>query len=122
MSNERIDLGKKGEKISVEFLKKQGYKIVETNYRCSVGEIDIVAKDKDVLCFVEVKTRKSDEYGLPEEAVDWHKQRKLVKVALAYLEEKKVYGQDLRFDVVSVYPGHIKLIKDAFIVRTDYPY
>jgi len=122
VSNERIDLGKKGEKISVEFLKKQGYKIVETNYRCSVGEIDIVAKDKDVLCFVEVKTRKSDEYGLPEEAVDWHKQRKLVKVALAYLEEKKVYGQDLRFDVVSVYPGHIKLIKDAFIVRTDYPY
>ena len=122
MSNERINLGKKGEKISIEFLKKQGYKIVETNYRCSVGEIDIVAKDKDVLCFVEVKTRKSDEYGLPEEAVDWHKQRKLVKVALAYLEEKKVYGQDLRFDVVSVYPGHIKLIKDAFIVRTDYPY
>ena len=122
MSNERINLGKKGEKISIEFLKKQGYKIVETNYRCSVGEIDIVAKDKDVLCFVEVKTRKSDEYGLPEEAVDRHKQRKLVKVALAYLEEKKVYGQDLRFDVVSVYPGHIKLIKDAFIVRTDYPY
>jgi len=122
VSNERINLGKKGEKISIEFLKKQGYKIVETNYRCSVGEIDIVAKDKDVLCFVEVKTRKSDEYGLPEEAVDRHKQRKLVKVALAYLEEKKVYGQDLRFDVVSVYPGHIKLIKDAFIVRTDYPY
>jgi len=122
VSNERINLGKKGEKISIEFLKKQGYKIVETNYRCSVGEIDIVAKDKDVLCFVEVKTRKSEEYGLPEEAVDGRKQRKLVNVALAYVKEKKVYEQDLRFDVVSVYPGHIKLIKDAFIVGTDYPY
>lgn len=122
MSNERANLGRRGENISIEFLKKQGYKIMETNYRCSLGEIDIVAKDKNVLCFVEVKTRRTKEYGLPEEAVDWHKQRKLTKVALAYLKEKKAYNQDLRFDVVSVYPGRIKLIKDAFIVEMDYTY
>jgi len=122
MSNERANLGRRGENISIEFLKKQGYKIMETNYRCCLGEIDIVAKDKNVLCFVEVKTRRTKEYGLPEEAVDWHKQRKLTKVALAYLKEKKVYNQDLRFDVVSVYPGRIKLIKDAFIVEMDYTY
>jgi len=120
VSNERINLGRRGENISIEFLKKQGYKIMERNYRCSLGEIDIVAKDKNVLCFVEVKTRKSQEYGLPEEAVDWRKQRKLAKVALAYLKEKKVYNQDLRFDVVSVCPGDIKLIKDAFVVKIDY--
>ena len=122
MSNKRINLGRKGEDISVEFLKKQGYKIIERNYRCSLGEIDIVAKDKNVLCFVEVKTRKTDEYGLPAEAIDGHKQKKLAKVALAYLKEKRIYKQDLRFDVVSVYANHIELIKDAFIVNTDYTY
>lgn len=122
MSNKRINLGRKGEDISVKFLKKQGYKIMERNYRCSLGEIDIVAKDKNILCFVEVKTRKTKEYGLPEEAIDGHKQKKLAKVALTYLKEKKIYKQDLRFDVVSVHPNHVELIKDAFIVNTDYAY
>lgn len=122
MSNERMNLGRRGENISAEFLRKQGYKIMERNYRCALGEVDIVAKDKDVLCFVEVKTRKTQEYGLPEEAIDWHKQKKLAKVALTYLKEKKIYKQDLRFDVVSVYPDHIELIKDAFVVKTDYTY
>lgn len=122
MSNKRINLGRKGEDISVKFLKKQGYKIMERNYRCSLGEIDIVAKDKNILCFVEVKTRKTKEYGLPEEAIDGHKQKNLAKVALVYLKEKKIYKQDLRFDVVSVYSNHIELIKDAFIVNTDYAY
>jgi len=122
VSNERINLGRRGENVSVKFLKKQGYKIMQTNYRCSVGEVDIIAKDNNVLCFVEVKTRKSQEFGLPEEAVDWRKQMKLAKVALTYLKEKKICEQDLRFDVVSVYPDHIKLIKDAFIVRMDYSY
>jgi len=122
MNNKRINLGRTGEDISVKFLKKQGYKIMERNYRCSLGEIDIVAKDKNILCFVEVKTRKTEEYGLPEEAIDRHKQKKLTKVALAYLKQKRIYKQDLRFDVVSVYPNHIELIKDAFIVNTDYTY
>lgn len=122
MNNKRIALGKRGENISVKFLKKQGYKIIKRNYRCSLGEIDIVAKDKNILCFVEVKTRETEEYGLPEEAIDWRKQKKLAKVALIYLKEKKIYKQDLRFDVVSVYPNHIELIKDAFIVNTDYIY
>lgn len=122
MSNKRINLGRKGEDISVKFLKKQGYKIMERNYRCSLGEIDIVAKDKNILCFVEVKTRRTDEYGLPAEAIDGRKQKKLAKVALTYLKEKKIYKQDFRFDVVSVHPNHVELIKDAFIVNTDYTY
>jgi len=122
MSKERISLGKKGEDISIEFLRKQGYKIMERNYRCPAGEADIIARDKDVICFVEVKTRRTREYGLPEEAIDWHKQKRLAKVALRYLKEKKIEGQDFRFDVVSICSGRIELIKDAFIVRSDYSY
>ncbi|MFB0525901.1 MAG: YraN family protein [bacterium] len=122
MSNKKIDLGRKGEEISVEFLRKQGYKILQRNYRCSLGEIDIVAKDKNILCFVEVKTRNTEEYGLPEEAIDGRKKKKLAKLALTYLKQKKIYKQDFRFDVVSVCPNHIELIRDAFIVNGDYTY
>jgi len=122
MSKQRINLGRRGEKISVEFLRKQGYKIMDRNYRCPQGEIDIVAKDKDVLCFVEVKTRRTEKYGLPAEAVDWHKQKKLARTALTYLKEKNISQQDLRFDVISVYPDHIEIIKDAFLVTKDYIY
>jgi len=122
MSNKKIDLGKKGEDISVKFLKKQGYEIIERNYRCSLGEVDIVAKDKNILCFVEVKARKTEEYGLPQEAIDGYKQKKLARVALTYLKQKKICEQDVRFDVVSVYPDRVELIKDAFIVDVDYTY
>jgi len=122
MSNKRIDLGKKGEDISVKFLKKQGYEIIERNYRCSLGEVDIIAKDKNILCFVEVKARKTEEYGLPQEAIDRYKQKKLARVALTYLKQKKICKQDVRFDVVSVYPDGVELIKDAFIVDVDYTY
>jgi len=122
MSRQRINLGRRGEKISVEFLRKQGYKIMDMNYRCPQGEIDIVAKDKDILCFVEVKTRRTEKYGLPAEAVDWHKQKKLARIALTYLKEKNISQQDLRFDVISVYPDRIEIIKDAFLVTKDYIY
>jgi len=122
MSKQRTNLGRKGEKISVEFLRKQGYKIMDRNYRCPQGEIDIVARDKGVLCFVEVKTRRTEKYGLPAEAVDWHKQKKLARIALTYLKEKNISQQDLRFDVVSVYPDRIEIIKDAFLVTDDYIY
>lgn len=122
MNNRRIELGKKGEDISVKFLKKQGYEIIERNYRCSLGEIDIIAKDKNILCFVEVKMRNTKEYGLPEEAIDGYKQKNLARVALTYLKQKRIYEQDLRFDIVSVYPDRIQLIKDAFVVEEDYTY
>jgi len=122
MSKQRINLGRRGEEISVEFLRKQGYKIMDRNYRCPQGEIDIVAKDKDVLCFVEVKTRRTEKYGLPAEAVNCHKQEKLARVALTYLKEKNISQQELRFDVVSVYPDRIEIMKDAFLVTKDYIY
>ena len=72
-----IALGIYGEKLALKYLKKQKYKILEKNFRCALGEIDIVAKDGGFLVFVEVKTRSSNAFGEPMEAVDFYKQRKL---------------------------------------------
>jgi len=114
----KIVTGKKGETIAAAFLKKNGYRILETNYRCAFGEIDIVARDKDELVFVEVKTRSSIELGYPEQAVGIHKQKKMSQVALWYLEEKKLTNTGSRFDVVAITKSdsqeEIKLIKNAF--------
>jgi putative endonuclease len=110
--------GKVGEQIAVSFLKKNGYKILEKNFRCRLGEIDIVAREGKNLVFIEVKTRKSNELGYPEEAVDLRKQRKIVAVALSYLQEKNISDKDIRFDVVAVLMTdsrpEIRLIQNAF--------
>ena len=98
-----------------------GYKIETKNYRCPFGEIDIIAKDKGVLAFVEVKTRLSQRFGAPKEAVDYHKQQRLIRIALYYLAcLGKKEGQEIcRFDVVSILRDSqsgwiVELIKDAF--------
>ena len=83
-----IEKGKKGEDIAAARLRKEGYRIIERNYRCIYGEIDIIAMHSGDIVFVEVKSRKSDEFGSPEEAVGITKQRKISKVALNYLQEK----------------------------------
>ncbi|MBM4086823.1 MAG: YraN family protein [Planctomycetes bacterium] len=109
-----------GEKLAAKFLKKSGYTILQRNYDSGVGEIDLVAADGETLCFVEVKTRRSDDFGLPEESVTQTKQRQLAKAAQRYLAQKKVENVDCRFDVVSVLldadlkPIETRLIKDAF--------
>ncbi len=114
----KITTGKEGERIAADFLKKNGYRIVENNYRCSIGEIDIVARDKDDLVFVEVKARKSSALGYPEQAVGRQKQRKMSQLALWYIQEKKLHGINARFDVVAVLMqssgNDVKLIKHAF--------
>ena len=107
-------LGRIGEKKAVEYLKKQGYKILDKNFKTHVGEIDIIAIDKDVICFVEVKTRSGDRFGQPSEAVNRKKQEKYFKVAEEYLLFKGITDRDCRFDVVEVENEKINLIKDAF--------
>jgi putative endonuclease len=112
-------LGEKGEGLAVKFLKKKGYKIIERNYRTPVGEIDIIAIDGETLSFIEVKTRESIAYGLPFEAVNFFKRRKISNVALLYLKKfKKV--PPCRFDVVSIHykegKPELELIMDAFEV------
>ena len=114
----KIDIGKGGEKIAADFLKKNGYRIVEVNYRCPIGEIDIVARDKNDLVFVEVKARKSRAMGYPEQAVGVKKQKKMSQLALWYLQEKKLNDVHARFDVVAVLMlpqgNDIHLIRNAF--------
>jgi len=120
---ENKELGKKGEETALRFLKKRGYRIIEKNYVCKMGEMDIIAKDKDTLAFIEVKTRTSTEFGPPQLAVNSSKQRQLSKVALNYLKEKQLEDVKARFDVVAILleqkREEIELIKDAF--ELQYP-
>ena len=115
---DHLKLGQSGEELAKGFLKKNGYRIIACNYKSRIGEIDIVAEEKGVICFVEVKTRQSLEFGLPEEAVFNLKQRKLSLVALEFLKANSLLEANARFDVVSVIVGantpKIELIKNAF--------
>jgi putative endonuclease len=115
---ENKDLGKKGEELALRFLKKRGYRIIEKNYVCKMGEMDIIAKEKDTLVFIEVKTRTSTLFGPPQLAVNSSKQRQLSKVALNFLKEKQLEDVKARFDVVAILlvqkGEEIELIKDAF--------
>jgi len=114
----KLEFGKEAEKAAVAFLKTQGYKIRECNYRTRFGEIDIIAQDKDVICFVEVKARHSLDLGSPEEAVFPRKQKQISKTAIHYLKMNKLLEQAARFDVLALlYKDNrpqITLIKDAF--------
>ncbi len=107
-------LGKKGEDLVVKYLKKQGYKILKRNYRTPLGEADVIAADGEEIAFVEVKTRETENYGLPSEAVGAEKQRRYQKIARYYWLETGV-EPNARFDVAEVYAdGHIEYYKNAY--------
>jgi putative endonuclease len=112
------DLGRKGERLATDFLRKKGYRVVEKNYRTRRGEIDIVCEHKGCVVFVEVKTRRSLSFGSPEEAVDKRKRSKMLDTAARYLIERfKTDKVDCRFDVVTILEGRatrIAHIEDAF--------
>ena len=114
----RKQFGTKSEREAVKFLKNDGYKILETNYRSKYGEVDIIAMDNKSIVFVEVKARKSGKFGTPLEAVNLKKQRKISMVALDYLKKNKKISESARFDVVGIEitkdNSEIKLIKNAF--------
>jgi putative endonuclease len=120
MGKARIELGEKGENLAVDFLRKKGYRIVATNFRSPLGEVDLVAQERDTTVFVEVKTRRSVQYGTPQESVTCAKQSRIVKTALSYLKKNNLGNGNYRFDVVAVVidrGGGVKsmeLIKDAF--------
>lgn len=120
-----VNLGKLGEAQAAVHLQKIGYKILQINYRNQFGEIDIIAQDKDVLCFVEVKTRKSLKAGDPLEAIHSVKQRKLVQMALLFLKSKKLRMGRIRFDVLAITKSRddkdqIKLVKNAFDLNDSF--
>lgn len=94
--------GKCGEDYAAQYLKVHGYKILERNYKNKIGEIDIIAKRKNTLVFVEVKTRKSNEFGTPAQAVTYYKKQKIVNAAKYYLA-KNPTDMDISFDVIEVF-------------------
>ena len=98
----RRDVGIRGEKLAGDFLKKRGYRIWETNYRCPEGEIDIIAKHKDSLVFIEVRTKKSLEFGSPEESITPAKMERLRSVAARYRQTRDNLPASWRIDVVAV--------------------
>jgi putative endonuclease len=95
-------LGKYGEDLAARHLVGAGFTVVARNWRCSVGEVDIIARDGEVLVFTEVKTRRSTAYGYPSEAVTPRKVGKLRELALSWLREYPEGGREVRFDVISV--------------------
>ena len=115
--SEHIDLGKFGEKSAVKFLKKNRHKILEKNYDLKIGEIDIIAYDKkeDCICFIEVKTRTSDAFGKPREAVDLKRQKRYKNAAVCYLKSNRLLNARTRFDVIEILGCDIIHIKSAFI-------
>ena len=118
MVDPRQQFGKKGESLAVEYLKKHGYRIIARNYRTGMGEIDIIARDKGILVFVEVKARRSFRFGNPKAAVTPRKQRSISMVALSYLKATKQESARARFDVVAVNSENdtacIEIVKNAF--------
>lgn len=102
MSRDRQDLGQLGEELACVFLKKQGYKILGQNFRTRGGEIDVIAKEGEMVVFVEVKTRISAAFGYPEEAIDERKQHKLAMTAEAYLAVHRLYEADYRIDAIGI--------------------
>ena len=117
MTKERKSLGERAERMAKVFLKKTGYRILEENYTCALGELDLVALERGVLAFIEVRSRRGN--GNPEASINLAKQRQIVKAAYAYLSEKGWEG-DCRFDVVAVEISpdgkleRMELIRDAF--------
>jgi putative endonuclease len=98
----RQELGSTGERLACGALKKKGYRIIEKNYRCRYGEIDIIASQKGCLVFVEVRSKSGNSFGSPEESITNAKQQKLVSAALDYITTHENLPQDWRIDFVAV--------------------
>ncbi|MBZ9687918.1 YraN family protein [Clostridium estertheticum] len=114
------DIGTLGEDISENYLKNLGYSILEKNFRCKCGEIDLIATNNGYICFIEVKTRYTANFGIPSESVIFSKQYKIHKTAQVYILRKNIIDSNFRFDVIEVLLSHdnndflVNHIQDAF--------
>ncbi|MGB8454758.1 MAG: YraN family protein [Anaerocolumna sp.] len=114
MYNKRA-VGAKQEQVAADYLRENGYLILESNFRCRTGEIDVIAKDDGYLVFVEVKYRKNTAKGLPQEAVDLHKRQKITRTAQFYILRNHIPADiPCRFDVVTILGQEISIIQNAF--------
>ena len=118
LNNGKQILGKEGERIAEAYLRKKGYKIIERNFRCALGELDLIVLDRRVLVFVEVKTRTGNSFGTPFEAVEFRKQQKMIQAAQYFIAQRRLQQRDSRFDVVGIsWPGRepvVEHIENAF--------
>ncbi|HEY5544077.1 MAG TPA: YraN family protein [Candidatus Binatia bacterium] len=114
----KLLLGQEGERLAERYLRKKGYKLVERNYRCAVGELDLIVLDRRIVVFVEVKTRTGHGFGSPLEAVEFRKQRKMIQAAQFFLSAKGLQQREARFDVIGIsWPGRepvLEHIENAF--------
>ena len=114
----KADLGAYGQKIAEDYLIANGFNIIERNFRCKSGEIDIIARDSGYVSFIEVKYRRSLVHGYPREAVGYYKQKHIRRAAMYYIMIKQLKNQDFRFDVLEIIDlannPEITLIKNAF--------
>ncbi len=113
----RKQLGNLGEKLAKGFLKKNGYRIRETNFKCREGEIDIVAEQGDYLVFVEVRTKSSSEFGTPEESITLFKKGKLITSALTYISNHQGLPSQWRIDLVAIEIDHESKIKRIELIQ-----
>ena len=116
---EPYTLGKSGEEAALQYLEKNKYRVIARSFRMFRGEIDIIAYDRKTLVFFEVKTRKSREFGVPEESVTPNKQRQIMKIANGFLAKNNLQNVECRFDVISLFftddnKYSIHHIKNAF--------
>lgn len=102
MSAEHLAIGQSGEDLATAWLKEKGMRVLVRNFRCPGGEIDLVCEDESTLVFVEVKTRTTVNYGVPGQAVDRNKTRKMIRAAMTYLSQKKAWDRSCRFDFVGI--------------------
>ncbi len=116
-------IGALGEEAAVKTLRKYGYRIVERNFKTKMGEIDIIAKDGEYTCFIEVKLRKRNDFGTPADAIDHAKRRRIINTAMLYAKMKNIYDTPMRFDAVLINADtvdgrlenvSIEVVKDAF--------
>jgi putative endonuclease len=118
VESQRQILGREGERIAESYLKKKGYRLVERNYRCPMGELDLIALDRRVIVFIEVKTRSDFRFGVPIESVHPRKQRKMIQAALYFLSQRRLHDREARFDVVGVSwakgRAEVEHVKNAF--------
>jgi putative endonuclease len=112
-------LGRRGEEIAASYLQQQGYTILARNWRCPAGEVDIVAREGETLAFVEVRARRGDRFGTPEESITRAKQTRLVELAQTYLQEAELGDVAWRIDVIAIRMGargevqRLNLIRNA---------
>jgi len=114
MSRRSLDLGAAGEAAVADWYRANGYEVVETNWRCRQGELDLIVRKGRILVFCEVKTRTTDAYGVPAEAVTREKRDRIRRLAAVWLQDAPFRAREVRFDVAGVLAGKIEVIEAAF--------